>query len=74
MSNASREQREQLWGKYGCRACVRYRSKTTSCKAFPDRIPIEVAGGQESHIYPLDGDHGTQFEPKAEFLDATDEG
>lgn len=69
MSDANREQREQLWGKYGCRACVHYRARTTSCAAFPDRIPIEVAGGQVSHLDPLEDDHGIKFEPKPEFLE-----
>lgn len=68
MSDTPRKQLERLWRDYGCLACAHYRAKTTSCKAFPERIPIEVAGGQVSHIDPLDGDHGIRFEPKAEYL------
>lgn len=64
MNDLTREQLEQLWRDYGCRACVHYRPATTTCRAFPDRIPIEVASGQLSHLDPLVGDHGTRFEPK----------
>lgn len=73
MNDPTREQLERLWRDYGCRACVHYQSKTTTCRAFPEGIPIEVAGGQVSHLDPLDGDHGVHFEPKPEFLAATHE-
>lgn len=67
----TREQLERLWHQYGCRACVHYRAETTSCKAFPARIPIEVASGQVSHLDPLEGDHGIRFEARPEFLKTT---
>jgi hypothetical protein len=68
MNDIPREQLERLWHDYGCGVCVHFRPKTTSCAAFPDGIPIEVASGQVSHLDPLEGDRGIQFEPKAEFL------
>lgn len=71
MSATPRNQLERLWRDYGCLACVHYQSQTTTCKAFPEGIPIEVAGGQVSHLDPLDGDHGIRFDPKPEFLAAT---
>lgn len=70
MSDTPRKELERLWRDYGCLACVHYQSKTTTCRAFPERIPLEVAGGQVSHLDPLDGDHGVHFAPKPEFLAA----
>lgn len=64
MSDLTREQLERLWRNQGCGACVYFRVKTTSCQAFPDRIPIDVASGQVSHLDPLPGDHGVRFTPK----------
>jgi hypothetical protein len=34
-----------------------------NCKAYPDRIPIEVFTNAVMHTKPLAGDHGIQFEP-----------
>ena len=33
----------------------------TTCKAFPDGIPLEVLEGDHDHLEPIDGDHGIQF-------------
>lgn len=35
------------------------------CKAFPDRIPDEIAYGKDLHLTPHVGDHGIQFEKGA---------
>ena len=32
------------------------------CKAFPDRIPEEIAYGSNKHLKPYPGDHGIQLE------------
>ena len=43
---------KHLW-KHGCK-----------CDAFPDEIPVDVLIGDRDHRFPIDGDHGIQFEPK----------
>ena len=37
------------------------------CKAFPDRIPDEIAYGENPHTAPYPGDNGIQYQrsPKA---------
>jgi len=32
------------------------------CGAFPDGIPESIAYGNDTHIHPIKGDHGIQFE------------
>lgn len=32
------------------------------CAAFPDRIPDEIAYGDNPHIEPVGGDHDIQYE------------
>lgn len=32
------------------------------CKAYPNRIPPEIAYGKILHLEPYPGDHGIQFE------------
>ena len=34
------------------------------CDAYPDEDGIPLAVDDFGHFYPLDGDHGLQFEPK----------
>lgn len=33
-----------------------------TCKAFPAGIPIEIWNGENTHIAPVPGDGGVQFE------------
>ena len=58
------------------RQCEHYRGvhndgdETTErvyCKAFPDRIPDEIAYGENPHTAPYPGDNGIQYQrsPKA---------
>lgn len=35
------------------------------CTAFPDRIPEEIAYGDNQHTSPFPGDHGIQFEQES---------
>jgi hypothetical protein len=53
------------------RGCRNYRGaqndgdETTErnfCRAFPDKIPDEIAYGSNLHLNPVKGDHGIQFE------------
>jgi hypothetical protein len=32
------------------------------CKAFPDKIPDDIAYGSNLHLTPVKGDHGIQYE------------
>ncbi len=32
------------------------------CEAFPDKIPDEIAYGDNKHLEPYPGDNGIQFE------------
>jgi hypothetical protein len=59
-----REGLDRLWKAYGCRACVHFRGASGSCEAFPDLIPLAIVSKQISHVDPVEGDHGIQFEPK----------
>ena len=34
------------------------------CKAFPKGIPDDIAYGDNSHLKPVKGDHGIQYEKK----------
>lgn len=36
------------------------------CDAFPEGIPSAIAFGDDPHLYPVEGDHGIQFEGGAE--------
>lgn len=33
------------------------------CRAFPTKIPDEIAYGDNLHLSPYPGDHGIQYEP-----------
>lgn len=35
------------------------------CAAFPGGIPQGILSLENDHMYPIDGDNGIQFEPKA---------
>lgn len=37
-----------------------------TCKAFPEKIPIEILAGKVAHLKPYPGDNGIMFEPKEE--------
>ena len=49
--------------KIPCSSCKHY-NKDLTCKAFPDRIPIEILDGEHDHRTPFDGDGGIQYEQK----------
>ena len=38
------------------------KSERITCKAFPDRIPHEIAYGDNLHTEPFEGDNGVRFE------------
>lgn len=47
-----------------CNKCKhRNKEKGNACAAFPDRIPKDVLFEKLDHHFPIDGDHGIQFEP-----------
>jgi hypothetical protein len=39
-------------------------SERVVCKAFPERIPDEIAYGDNLHLEPFKGDNGIQYEPQ----------
>lgn len=45
-----------------CFSCKHF-DRPWVCKAFPDRIPIEVIENEVDHRKPVEGDHGIRFEP-----------
>ena len=53
-----------------CMACRHLRKTGTlsglgwTCDAFPEGIPVTVVQGIDSHLEPLEGDNGVQFEPE----------
>jgi hypothetical protein len=48
-----------------CNKCKhRFLDPGDTCTAFPDGIPDEVLFGDKDHRFPVEGDHGIQFEPK----------
>ena len=46
-----------------CSSCKHY-NKDLTCKAFPNRIPIEILRGEHDHRTPFEGDRGIQYEQK----------
>ena len=46
-----------------CYSCKHY-NKDLTCKAFPNRIPIEILRGKHDHRTPFEGDNGIQYEQK----------
>lgn len=35
----------------------------SSCRAYPQGIPRQILFNKVRHIFPIEGDHGIQFEP-----------
>lgn len=53
-----------------CHDCKHHNSSNwLVCSAFPDGIPLPIQSGEISHIEPVEGDHGIQFEPSEDFLE-----
>lgn len=48
-----------------CAGCKHYR-RQLKCAAFPDGIPPKVMTGERSHLKPIKGDNGIQWEPADE--------
>ena len=59
----------------GCGACRHLHSRRNenlnrkkgtgiTCDAFPNGIPLPFASGDVSHMKPVNGDNGIQFEPR----------
>jgi len=46
-----------------CYSCKHY-NKDLTCKAFPNRIPIEILKGKHDHRTPFEGDSGIQYEKR----------
>lgn len=45
-----------------CLECKHYEGMHV-CKAYPEKIPMEIFTGQHDHTEPYEGDNGIQFEP-----------
>lgn len=45
-----------------CDVCRFRISGTTTCSAFPNKIPAEILSGRRKHNKPYSGDHGIRFE------------
>lgn len=46
-----------------CIVCIHY-NKDHTCKAYPDKIPGPIWGGDVLHTKPYKGDRGIQFSPR----------
>lgn len=45
-----------------CTFCARFKSvEKRTCQAFPKEIPDIIWHGENTHQFPVDGDHGLQF-------------
>ena len=45
-----------------CHECLYWIPSTTTCKAYPEGIPMGILTNDLDHREPLDGDHGIQFQ------------
>ncbi len=45
-----------------CLACNNLNNNMTTCKAFPDGIPIKIFAGHWDHTKSFRGDNGIQYE------------
>lgn len=45
-----------------CLACNSLNNNMTTCKAFPNGIPIKIFTGHWDHTNPFKNDNGIQFE------------
>ena len=48
--------------------CVNCRHRLIGmiCEAFPEGIPLPIWRGEQSHLEPVPGDHGIQYERLAD--------
>lgn len=44
-----------------CHTCANWAPGTTSCKAFPKGIPLDILTGKNDHTKPVEGDNGIQY-------------
>jgi len=56
-----------------CANC-KHRIGLLTCAAYPGGIPWPIQSGDVSHLVPLPGDNGIQFEPIADTEDDSDDG
>ena len=47
-----------------CNTCKHRIPYTVTCKAFPNRIPIEILSGKFDHSLPHPQDNGIMYEPE----------
>lgn len=45
-----------------CLACNNLNNNMTTCKAFPEGIPVKILIGKFDHTLPFKEDNGIQFE------------
>ena len=68
MANVVIDDREIEYGPYSkqCTFCRNLHENNDnlipSCSAYPDQIPLEIWQNKKSHLAPIDGDQGIQFE------------
>lgn len=46
-----------------CASCKNYILRSLRCKAYPNRIPEEILGGEVDHRWPYKGDNGILYDP-----------
>lgn len=61
-----KEHAEVEYGTLLCWSCAHYGPEKGTCRAFPQRIPLEIVSGEVEHREPIDGDGGLTYKRRPE--------